>query len=53
MDSRVTKNYIIPKIIKRLEILYREKESLYMLVIILGKLVPYGDRIINLKTNLI
>ena len=49
MDSRVIRNYITPKIVKRLEILYREKEHLYLLVIILGELVLYRDSIINLK----
>ena len=34
---------------ERLEILYREKEHLYPLVIILGELVLYRDGIINLK----
>ena len=30
-------------------ILYREKEHLYLLVIILGELVPYKNGIINLE----
>ena len=34
-------------------ILYREKKTLYLLVIILGELVLYKDNIINLKTGLI
>ena len=33
--------------------LYREKEYLYLLVIILGELVLYKNGIINLKTGLI
>ena len=45
----MTKNYIIPKIVKQLGILYRKKEYLYLLVIILEKLVLYRDSIINLK----
>ena len=49
MDSRVIKNHIILKIVKRLGILYREKEHLYPLVIILKELVLYKDSIINLK----
>ena len=32
-------------------ILYREKEYLYPLVIILGELILYKDSIINLKTE--
>ena len=34
---------------EQLEILYRKKEHLYPLIIILGKLVLYRDNIINLK----
>ena len=49
MDSRVIRNYIIPKIVKQLEILYREKEYLYLLVIISKKPIPYKNSIINLK----
>ena len=49
MDNKVTKNYIIPRIIKQLKILYKEKENLYLLVIILEKLVLYKNGIINLK----
>ena len=48
MDSRVTRNHIIPKIIERLEILYKKKEYLYLLIIILGEPVLYKDGIINL-----
>ena len=51
MDSRVTKNHIIPKTVKWLGILYREKEYLYLLIIILGELVLYKNSIINLKTG--
>ena len=51
MDSKVIRNHITPKTVERLEILYREKEYLYPLVIILGKLVLYRDSIINLKTG--
>ena len=49
MDSGATKNYITPKTVKRLGILYKEKEYLYLLVIILEELVLYKDNIINLK----
>ena len=51
MDSKVIRNYIIPKIIKQLEILYKKKEYPYLLVIILGEPVLYKDSIINLKTG--
>ena len=53
MDSKVTRNHIVPKTVKRLGILYREKEYLYPLVIILGEPVLYKDSIINLETGLI
>ena len=49
VDSRVIRNHITPEIVKRLGILYREREYLYPLVIILGELVLYKDGIINLK----
>ena len=49
VDSRVTKNYITPQIAEQLGILYREKEYLYLLVIISGELVLYKNSIINLK----
>ena len=53
MDSKVIKNYITPKIVKRLKIPYKEMEYLYLLIIILGELVLYKNNIINLKTGLI
>ena len=53
MDSGVIRNYIIFRIIKQLKILYREKENLYLLVIILKELVLYKDGIINLKIEFI
>ena len=49
VNSKVIKNYIIPQIVKQLEILYREKEHLYPLIIILEELVLYKDGIINSK----
>ena len=49
MDSGVIKNYITPKTVKRLGILYKKKECLYPLAIILRELVLYKNNIINLK----
>ena len=49
MDSKVIRNHIIPKIVEWLEILYREKEHLYLLITILEELVLYKNNIINLK----
>ena len=43
------RNYILPKIVKRLGILYRQKKDLYPLVIILGDLISYKNRVIYLK----
>ena len=51
MDSKTTRNYIVPQTVKQLGILYREKEHLYPLVTILGELVLYKNVIINLKTG--
>ena len=51
MDNKVIKNYIIPKTVKWLKILYREKKYLYLLVIILEELVLYSNSIINLETE--
>ena len=53
MDSRAIKNYILLIAVKRLGILYKIKERLYPLVTILGDLIIYRDRIIQLKTRLI
>ena len=51
VDSGVIRNYIIPKTVKQLGILYREKKYLYLLIIILEKLVLYKNSIINLETE--
>ena len=51
MDSKIIRNHIAPKIVKRLGILYKEKEYLYPLIIILEEPVLYKDSIINLKTG--
>ena len=53
MDSRATRNYIAPKIVEWLGIPYRQKEYLYLLVIILKELILYRDRVINFKTGLV
>ena len=53
MDNKIIKNHITPKTVKRLGILDREKEYLYLLVTILGELVLYRDSIINLEIKLI
>ena len=53
VDSKVTKNHIILKVVERLKIPYKEKKKPYLLVIISGELILYKDGIINLKTELI
>ena len=49
MDSRVTRNYILLVVVKRIGLLYKQKRNLYLLVIILGDLIVYRGGIINLK----
>jgi hypothetical protein len=53
VNSGVIRNHIAPKVVKWLKLLYRQKLEPYTLVTILGDLVLYKDRIINLKTELI
>ena len=53
IDSGVIKNYILLVIVKLIELLYRQKEHLYLLIIILGNLIAYKGGIINFKIGLI
>jgi hypothetical protein len=53
VNNGVTKNYITPNTVKRLGLLYKQKLESYTLVIILGDLVLYRDKIINLETRLV
>ena len=53
MDSGVIKNYILLKTVKRLKIPYKLKISPYLLVIILGDLIFYKNKVIYIKTELI
>ena len=53
MDSKVTKNYIIPYTVEWLGLLYKQKLKPYTLITILGDPVLYRDKIINLKTGLV
>ena len=52
VDSKVIRNYIIPKIVKQSKILYKKKQNLYLLVIVVEELVLYKDGIINFKIKL-
>ena len=51
IDSSVIRNYILLEVVKKLELPYWLKKDPYLLVMILGKLVNYRDRIINLETE--
>ena len=51
MDSRVIRNYILLVVVKRIGLLYKQKEYLYLLIIILGDLIAYRGGIINLETG--
>ena len=53
MDSRVIKNYILLTTAERLKILYKLKENLYLLVIILGDLIFYKNKVIRIKIKLV
>jgi hypothetical protein len=53
VNNRVIRNYITPKIVKWLGLPYRQKLEPYALVTILRDPVPYKDRIINLKIELV
>jgi len=49
VDSGVIRNYILLAAVKRIGLLYRQKEYLYPLIIILGNPIAYREGIINLK----
>jgi hypothetical protein len=53
VNSKVIRNYITPKIVKWLGLLYKVKEKLYALITISKELVLYKDSIINLKIGLV
>jgi len=53
MDSRVIRNHILPVAVKRIGLLHRQKEHLYLLITILGDLIDYRGGIVNLKIGLI
>ena len=51
MDNRAIRNYILLVAVKRIGLLHRQKEHLYLLITILGDLIAYKRGIINLKTE--
>ena len=53
MDSRATRNHISLTAVKRIGLLYKDKENLYLLVTILGDPILYRDRIIQIEIGLV
>jgi hypothetical protein len=51
VNSKIIRNHITPKVVKRLGLPHKQKLELYTLVTISGDPVPYRDRIINLETG--
>jgi len=42
---------VLPKAVERIELLYRQKEHLYLLITVSGDQIAYKGGIINLKTG--
>ena len=53
IDSGVIRNHILLKTVKKLDIPYKPKENLYLLIIILGDLIFYKNKVIYIKTKYI
>ena len=53
MDSGAIRNHILLAVVKRIGLLYRDKENLYPLVTISGDLIMYRDRIIRIEIGLV
>ena len=53
MDSKVIKNHILLTVVKKIGLLYRDKENLYLLVTISRDLIMYRDGIIWMETGLV
>jgi len=51
VDSRAIRNYILPAVVKRIGLLYRQREHLYLFITISRDLIAYRGGIINLKTR--
>jgi len=49
VDSKIIRNYILPVVVKRIGLLYRQKEHLYPLITILGDIIAYRGGVINFK----
>ena len=53
MDNKATKNHMSPIAIKRMGLLYKQKESPYPLVTISRDLISYKNDIIHFETGLV
>jgi hypothetical protein len=53
VNSEIIRNHITLKVVEWLGLLYKQKLKPYTLVTILGDLVLYKDRIINLEIGLV
>jgi len=51
VDSGATRNHMLLIAIKRMGLPYKQKENLYLLVMISGDLILYGNGMIHLKTG--
>jgi len=51
LDSKIIRNYISLKVIKRLGLPYKQKKDLYPLVTISKNPILYKDKVIHLKTK--
>jgi hypothetical protein len=53
VNSEIIRNHITLKVVEWLGLPYRQKLEPYTLVTISGDLVPYRDKMINLKIGLV
>jgi len=51
VDNGAIKNHISPAAIKRIKLSYKQKENLYLLVIISGNPILYRDSMIHFETE--
>jgi len=51
VDNRAIKNHILPAVIKRMELPYRQKENPYLLIMISGNPISYKNSMIYFKTG--
>jgi len=49
VDSGAIRNYILLVVVKKMGLLHRQKEYLYLLITILRDLIAYRAGIINIK----